>query len=168
MAQAGAGVGEGMTAEEPGGTLLHETTGELDREEGAAINSMKASYTEPFPEPAITVPDDLRRTALVTSVDYVLNEWRALEHIIEGARLIDMADDAANGRDRSLHLDLAKKELDAAKALSDRRRNTAASTPTPDLHWDLTGTDGPVAVFRHSDIDYWLNIIAEKTSPNTD
>jgi len=58
---------------EPGRTLLRETTGELDQEEGAAINSMKASYTEPFPEPVLTVPDDLRRTALVTSVDYVLN-----------------------------------------------------------------------------------------------
>ncbi|NQU96905.1 MAG: NADH-quinone oxidoreductase subunit NuoB, partial [Chloroflexi bacterium] len=34
---------------------------------------MKASYTEPFPEPVIAVPDGLRRTALITSVDYLLN-----------------------------------------------------------------------------------------------
>ncbi len=62
-----------MTLEEPGRAFLRETTGELDRDEGAAINSMKASYTEPFSEPVITVPDDLRRTTLITSVDYVLN-----------------------------------------------------------------------------------------------
>lgn len=73
MAQGSAGVGEGMRAGEAGDGLLRDRTWDLDREEGAAIEAMRASYTEPFPEPAIVAPDDLRRTALVTTVDFVLN-----------------------------------------------------------------------------------------------
>ena len=80
MAEASPGVGQRMTSEErgvPSGAgsemRLYETTRELDAEEGAAINSMKATHVEPFPEPTITVPDELRRSAMVTSVDYILN-----------------------------------------------------------------------------------------------
>jgi hypothetical protein len=113
-------------------------------------------------------PGILRRIdRFLESVDYVLNEWRALKHIIKGAGHVRMADAADNDRDRSLHLDLAKKDLEAAKTLSDQRRHITESTPTPGLYWDLTGTDGPVAVFRHSDIHHWLNIITGKT-PDTD
>jgi len=56
-----------------GKSLLRETTGDLDEDEGAAIEAMKASHTEPLTDPAIPDPGDLRRTALVTTVDYVLN-----------------------------------------------------------------------------------------------
>jgi len=62
-----------MTDEEPVRLPLRETTGDLDREEGDAINAMKASYVEPFPEPLLAVPEGLERTALITSVDYLLN-----------------------------------------------------------------------------------------------
>ena len=67
--------GEGLQVPraEWGKALLRETTGDLDREEGATIEAMRASHTEPLTEPVIPDLSELRRTALVTTVDYVLN-----------------------------------------------------------------------------------------------
>ena len=48
----------------------------LDKAEGEKIQSLKDSSKLPFPDPVIEVPDDLKRSVLVTSVDYVLNWGR--------------------------------------------------------------------------------------------
>ncbi len=61
----------------PGNTIpLHTTTLELDREEGAYINHLKANNVEPLAEPLVEVPDDLQRNLAVTSVDALLNWGR--------------------------------------------------------------------------------------------
>jgi NADH-quinone oxidoreductase subunit B len=52
---------------------LHATTWELDRVEGAYINDLKATHTEPLADPLIEVPDDLERNLVVTSVDALIN-----------------------------------------------------------------------------------------------
>ena len=61
----------------PGNTIpLHTTTLELDREEGAYINHLKANNVEPLAEPLVEVPDDLQRNLAVTSVDALVNWGR--------------------------------------------------------------------------------------------
>lgn len=61
----------------PGNTIpLHSTTLELDREEGAYINHLKANNVSPLTEPLVEVPDDLQRNLAVTSVDALLNWGR--------------------------------------------------------------------------------------------
>lgn len=61
----------------PGNTIpLHSTTLELDREEGAYINHLKANNVAPLAEPLVEVPDDLQRNLAVTSVDALLNWGR--------------------------------------------------------------------------------------------
>ena len=61
----------------PGNMIpLHSTTLELDREEGAYINHLKANNVEPLAEPLVEVPDDLQRNLAVTSVDALLNWGR--------------------------------------------------------------------------------------------
>ena len=58
----------------PGNSFpLHTTTLELDREEGAYINHLKATNVQPLAEPIIEVPDDLQRNLAVTSIDAMLN-----------------------------------------------------------------------------------------------
>ena len=52
---------------------LHTTTWELDREEGAAINDMKATHLGPFAADSIEVPSELGRDVVVTSIDALLN-----------------------------------------------------------------------------------------------
>ncbi len=61
----------------PGNAIpLHSTTLELDREEGAYINFLKANNVAPLAEPLVEVPDDLQRNLAVTSVDALLNWGR--------------------------------------------------------------------------------------------
>lgn len=61
----------------PGNTIpLHSTTLELDREEGAYINHLKANNIAPLAEPLVEVPDDLQRNLAVTSVDALVNWGR--------------------------------------------------------------------------------------------
>ncbi len=61
----------------PGNSIpLHSTTLELDREEGAYINHLKANNVAPLTEPLVEVPDDLQRNLAVTSVDALLNWGR--------------------------------------------------------------------------------------------
>ncbi len=66
-----------MTVEEPGAgppTIpLFSTTWDLDRAEGARVNDLKASHTEPMADPLVEVPDDLQRNLAVTSIDALLN-----------------------------------------------------------------------------------------------
>ena len=52
---------------------LFNVTWDMDREEGQAVNLMKATRTEQYPEPLVEIPDDLKRSAMVTSVDTLLN-----------------------------------------------------------------------------------------------
>ena len=52
---------------------LYATTLELDRAEGAYVNNLKATHTEPISDPLVEVPDDLERNLVVTSVDALLN-----------------------------------------------------------------------------------------------
>ena len=55
---------------------LYSTTLEMDREEGAYINYLKANNVEPLAEPIIDVPDDLQRNLAVTSIDALVNWGR--------------------------------------------------------------------------------------------
>ncbi len=52
---------------------LIRTTWDTDAAEGHEINQMKATHLEPFAEPLIDSPEDLERSAIVTSVDTLLN-----------------------------------------------------------------------------------------------
>ena len=52
---------------------LYATTWELDRAEGAYVNGLKSTHTQPLADPLIDVPDDLERNLAVTSVDALLN-----------------------------------------------------------------------------------------------
>jgi NADH-quinone oxidoreductase subunit B len=55
---------------------LHKTTWDIDREEGAYVNKLKTTNTEPLAEPLVEVPDDLKRNLAVTSIDALLNWGR--------------------------------------------------------------------------------------------
>lgn len=55
---------------------LYSTSLEMDREEGAYINYLKANNVEPLAEPIIEVPDDLQRNLAVTSIDALVNWGR--------------------------------------------------------------------------------------------
>ena len=55
---------------------LYTTTWALDRREGEAINQLKATHKEPFPEPVIEVPNDLKGNLAITSIDALLNWGR--------------------------------------------------------------------------------------------
>ncbi len=48
----------------------------LDLAEGEEVNALKAASQFPNPDPVIEVPADLKRSILVTSVDYILNWGR--------------------------------------------------------------------------------------------
>ena len=52
---------------------LHTTTWDIDRDEGAIINDMKAMHLEPYAKDAIQVAPDFERNVVVTSVDALLN-----------------------------------------------------------------------------------------------
>lgn len=52
---------------------LFNVTWDMDRDEGAEVNLMKATHREMLPEPVISPDDELNRNAIVTSVDYLLN-----------------------------------------------------------------------------------------------
>ena len=56
--------------------LLHQTTWELDRDEGAYVNHIKATHTEALAEPLIEVPDEFDRNVAITSVDALINWGR--------------------------------------------------------------------------------------------
>ena len=58
------------------GLLLHQTTWELDREEGEYVNHLKATHTEALAEPLIEVPDEFDRNVAITSVDALINWGR--------------------------------------------------------------------------------------------
>jgi NADH-quinone oxidoreductase subunit B len=55
---------------------LHDTTWEMDREEGATINDMKATHIGPYAVDSIQVPSELGRDVVVTSIDALLNWGR--------------------------------------------------------------------------------------------
>ena len=52
---------------------LHDTTWDMDRDEGAVINDMKATHIGPFAVDSIQVPPELGRDVVVTSIDALLN-----------------------------------------------------------------------------------------------
>jgi len=67
---------EGTSAMEAVGGItvpLHATTWDLDRDEGAVINEMKATHIDPFARDVIQVAPDFERNIVVTSVDALLN-----------------------------------------------------------------------------------------------
>ena len=55
---------------------LHDTTWEMDREEGATINDMKATHIGPYAVDSIQVPSEIGRDVVVTSIDALLNWGR--------------------------------------------------------------------------------------------
>ena len=55
---------------------LYEQTGLIDKQEGADVNKLLQTNTEPLSEPIIEVPDDLDRNMMVTSVDTLINWGR--------------------------------------------------------------------------------------------
>ncbi len=52
---------------------LFNVTWDMDRDEGDEVNLMKAQRQSPLPEPLLHIPDDVSRSTVVTSVDYLLN-----------------------------------------------------------------------------------------------
>ena len=52
---------------------LHEITWAMDRDEGGDVNKMKSTHLKPYPEPLVDVPDDMKNSIMVSSVDYLLN-----------------------------------------------------------------------------------------------
>ncbi len=52
---------------------LHATTLDLDREEGAVVNDLKATHVEALAEPLVEVPDDLQRNIAISSIDAMVN-----------------------------------------------------------------------------------------------
>lgn len=56
----------------PGSSLI-KTTWDTDADEGREINQMKATHLEPFAEPLLGPTDELNRSAIITSVDTLLN-----------------------------------------------------------------------------------------------
>lgn len=52
---------------------LFDITWDMDQDEGAEVNLMKATHRQMLPEPVISADDELNRNAIVTSVDYLLN-----------------------------------------------------------------------------------------------
>ena len=55
---------------------LYEQTDLIDKQEGADVNKLLQTNTEPLSEPIIEVPDDLDRNMMVTSVDTLINWGR--------------------------------------------------------------------------------------------
>ncbi len=55
---------------------LNTRTWEVDRGEGRTVQHLKNTSLEPLAEPLIEVPDDLKSSLLVTSVDAVINWGR--------------------------------------------------------------------------------------------
>ena len=53
--------------------ILESITNEMDENEGEAVNSMKSTHLEPFPDPVLEVPNDLKRNIIVSSIDSLLN-----------------------------------------------------------------------------------------------
>ena len=52
---------------------LNTRTWELDRVEGAGVQSLRDASSEPLSEPLLEIPDDLKSNLLVTSVDALVN-----------------------------------------------------------------------------------------------
>lgn len=52
---------------------LANVTWDVDREEGDAVNNMMATHAEPYPDPVVDPADELHRSAIITSVDSLLN-----------------------------------------------------------------------------------------------
>lgn len=63
----------GASADYYPGSSLIKTTWDTDADEGREINQMKATHLEPFAEPLLGSTDELERSAIVTSVDMLLN-----------------------------------------------------------------------------------------------
>ena len=55
---------------------LHETTWELDRDEGAYVNHLKSTHTEALAEPLLEVTEEFDRNIAVTSIDALINWGR--------------------------------------------------------------------------------------------
>ncbi len=55
---------------------LYEQTDLIDKQEGADVNKLLQTNTDPLSEPIIEVPDDLDRNMMVTSVDTLINWGR--------------------------------------------------------------------------------------------
>jgi NADH-quinone oxidoreductase subunit B len=55
---------------------LHTTTWDMDRDEGAVINDMKATHLEPYAKDAMQLTPEFERNVVVTSVDALLNWGR--------------------------------------------------------------------------------------------
>ena len=55
---------------------LHDTTWDLDRNEGDYINHLKSTHLAPLAEPLLEVPDDLQKNVAVTSIDALIGWGR--------------------------------------------------------------------------------------------
>ena len=59
-----------------GAIPLYQTTWDLDRAEGAHVNHLKETHTEPIPVDSIEVSDDLKQNLAVTSIDALIGWGR--------------------------------------------------------------------------------------------
>ena len=60
----------------PPGDTLPDRTWTLDRAEGRTVQELKDASPEPLSQPAIEVPDDIKRNVMVTSIDALVNWGR--------------------------------------------------------------------------------------------
>lgn len=58
------------------GGPLHARTWDIDRREGASVNDLMATSTEPIEVPSIEVPEDLKGNLVVSSIDALVNWGR--------------------------------------------------------------------------------------------
>lgn len=58
------------------GSPLYARTWDIDRREGASVNDLIATSTEPIDVPSIEVPEDLKGNVVVSSVDALVNWGR--------------------------------------------------------------------------------------------
>ncbi len=58
------------------GGPLHARTWDIDRREGASVNDLMVTSTEPIEVPSIEVPEDLKGNLVVSSIDALVNWGR--------------------------------------------------------------------------------------------
>jgi len=103
-----------------------------------------------------------RITRFSRSLEYTLLEWQALNHVIEASQHVAKANAVAGEAAFEQELGAAEHLLKVARALSHRRQGLIDADPGSNLYWDVTGATGPYGVFKASQIDGWMQLLAEK------
>ena len=103
-----------------------------------------------------------RITRFSRSLEYTLLEWRVLNDIIEASQHVAKASAATDKAAVEQELNAAEHLLKVAQGLSRKRQELVDAEPGSSLYWDVTGATGPYGVFKASQIDDWMHLVAEK------